>query len=63
MMKNPIKPAEPAKAYADGQVRQKLSTDKFVAHVASHNSVIPNWGNDYARDFIKKLGAMDRHDA
>ena len=39
MMKNPIKPDEPAKAYANGQVREKLSTDKFVAHVASHNSV------------------------
>ena len=39
MMKNAIRPDEPAKAYANGQVREKLSTDKFVAHVASHNSV------------------------
>lgn len=35
MMKNPMKAEEPAKAYANGQVREKLSTDKFVAHVAS----------------------------
>ena len=39
LMKNPLKADEPAKAYANGQVREKLSTDKFVAHVASHNSV------------------------
>ena len=39
LLKNPLKPDEPAKAYANGQVREKLSTDKFVAHVASHNSV------------------------
>ena len=39
MLKNQMKPEEPAKAYANGQIREKMSTEKFIAHVASHNSV------------------------
>ena len=50
MMKNPLKPDEPAKTYANGQVREKLSTDKFVAHVASHNSVFSKYTQGDALD-------------
>ena len=39
MLKNQMKPEEPAKAYDNGQIREKMSTEKFIAHVASHNSV------------------------
>ena len=39
MLKNQMKLEEPAKAYANGQIREKMSTEKFIAHVASHNSV------------------------
>ena len=39
MLKNQMKPEDPAKAYANGQIREKMSTEKFIAHVASHNSV------------------------
>jgi predicted histone-like DNA-binding protein len=39
MATNHLSPDETAKAYAAAQIREKLSTDKFVSHVASHNSV------------------------
>ena len=39
MTTNHLSKDEGAKAYAAAQVRDKLTTDKFVAHVASHNSV------------------------
>ena len=39
MTTNHLSKDEGAKAYAAAQVRDKLTTDKFVAHVARHNSV------------------------
>lgn len=39
MASNHLGKDQSPKAYAAGQVRDKLTTDKFVAHVASHNSV------------------------
>ena len=39
MTTNHLSKDEGAKAYAAAQIREKLSTDKFVSHVASHNSV------------------------
>ena len=37
MTSNHLSQDKGPKAYAAGQVRDKLTTDKFVAHVASHN--------------------------
>ena len=39
MTTNHLSKDEGAKAYAAAQIREKLGTDKFVAHVARHNSV------------------------
>ena len=39
MMQNPIHPEKGSLAYATPQVREKLSTSKFISHVASHNTV------------------------
>lgn len=39
MTSNHLSKDQGPKAYAAAQVRDKLTTDKFVAHVASHNSV------------------------
>ena len=39
MMPNPIHPEKGSLAYATPQVREKLSTSKFISHVASHNTV------------------------
>lgn len=39
MMPNPIHPEKDKLAYATSQVREKLSTSKFISHVASHNTV------------------------
>ena len=39
MTTNHLKPEDGPKAYAAAQIREKLGTDKFVAHVARHNSV------------------------
>lgn len=39
MMGNPIKPAEPEKAYAKNQINEVLTFDRFVRHIAHHNGV------------------------
>ncbi len=39
MKSNPMNPNEAPKAYAIAQVRQNLSTEDFIAHVAKHNTV------------------------
>ena len=39
MMKNPLKPELPEKAYARVQINEVISTKKFVGHISDHNGV------------------------
>lgn len=46
MMGNPIKPTEPAKAYAKCQVSETWNMERFARHIANHNGV-------YSRGTVK----------
>ena len=48
MMKNQMKPEEPAKAYAKNQVREIWDLNKFSKHIASHHS-------GYSRGIVKAI--------
>lgn len=39
LMSNPMKPAEEPKAYATNQVKERITLQKFVSHIADHNGV------------------------
>jgi len=46
MQGNPVKPEQPAKAYAKPQVHEVMTFGKFVQHIADHNGV-------YSRGTVK----------
>lgn len=46
MMRNPMKPEQPEKAYAKAQVNEIWTIDRFARHIADHNGV-------YSRGTVK----------
>lgn len=46
MMRNPLKPEQPEKAYARAQVNEIWTIDRFARHIADHNGV-------YSRGTVK----------
>ena len=46
MMRNPLKPEQPEKAYAKAQVNEIWTIDRFARHIAEHNGV-------YSRGTVK----------
>ena len=46
MMRNPLKPEQPEKAYAKAQVNEIWTIDRFARHIADHNGV-------YSRGTVK----------
>lgn len=48
MMRNPLKPEQPKKAYAKAQVNEIRTIDRFARHIADHNGV-------YTRGTVKGI--------
>lgn len=46
MMRNPLKPEQPEKAYAKAQVNETWTIERFARHIADHNGV-------YSRGTVK----------